>query len=180
MIGHSAVLISALALVVLLITGGAYFGLANRQAPPSSGSQSTPRTATTERPEIPVTSTEPAAVSTPIGSPTQVVELPALYPGIQWELTKCDRFKSVERSQQAICIQSPVVGEADLKDFLSYYEQQFTPNRWTAIEAIAGPGGSSSGYESNGRYIRVGYRHVFQGQATEQMVVGYRLFIEHN
>lgn len=176
-------LIAVVLVVVLLVATGIYLSLTHRPLAPTI-----PQTAISEsvtpmpmmgRPEKQETlSFESPVVSGPTASSSPVVELPELYPGVQWASTKTGSFVFKTRMGELIELDGCRIESVILKtypdDFIAYYQRELTARGWkSTMMAGSGISGYFYGYEKDGRYITFG---VFVSRSRSEYVA----FVAHN
>jgi len=159
----SPVVLAIVGFVVILLVAGMYLGVGHRQP--------TPQTAT-----IQVLS--PSPVGSGQVTRTPVVELPPLYPGMQWEATKSGELVFPTRNSGSVKLEGYYNESVRVmtvpKDFLAYYERELPKMGWDEI-AFAGGGtsGESHGYEKNGHYFLFGFRRRGVSEDEYQAIVQY-------
>lgn len=131
-------------------------------------------------PQIPTTAPISPQVTTPESiTSTPAVDLPPLYPRIQWEATESGRTVFRTSSNQLIeqdsNITDSVILETYPKDFLTYYQEGLTRRDWNQNEYASGPNGEVYGYKKNNYYIRFGVRAVVGGRLNK-----YQAFVEYS
>lgn len=113
-------------------------------------------------------------------SPSNLVDLPPLYPGLRWRAAEGRRTVFKTRTGQLIESESYVNESERLKtypdDFVAYYKRELTVRGWVqTMEATSGISGYYYGYEQDGRYIMFGV-FVFGGHDQSR----YQAFVEHS
>lgn len=106
------------------------------------------------------------------------MELPPLYPNIQWKEPERGKPLFINHDRDTI-EQMGSRYESELledypDDFLNYYNSDLTIRGWIKTDYASVPGSELYGYEKNDRYITIGFRSV------SREPVKYSAFVEHN
>lgn len=155
---------AAVILIVLLIGAGVYLSLTRHQSPPT----------VTPQASIPT----PTSVPLPYVFSTSLIELPRLYPSIQWKATESSKIVFRTRKNELMELEGDRTESAILgtypDDFFGYYQQELIRRGWSKTEFASGPNGEWHGYEKDKQYIRFGVRGVRGGRLDQyQAVVEY-------
>lgn len=156
---------AAIILIVLLVGVAFYLSLTRHQSPPTV----TPQTS------IPT----PTSVPLPSVFRTSLIELPRLYPSIQWKATESSKIVFRTRKNELMELEgdrteSTILGTYP-DDFLGYYQQELIRTGWSETEFASGPNGEWHGYEKDKQYIRFGVRGV-RGERLDQ----YQAIVENS
>lgn len=111
------------------------------------------------------------------------VELPDLYPGLQWESSqkKILLFTSGKRriEVEGYHLESSQQN-AFPQDFINYYIQELKDKSFKETLNSVNPEGITLTYSLDDLFLTFGVKNIYAGKGDEKKIAGYRAFIEHN
>ncbi|EKD85089.1 MAG: hypothetical protein ACD_38C00086G0009 [uncultured bacterium] len=115
-------------------------------------------------------------------SPNTAV-LPALYSGLQWETNqkKLLIFTSGKRKieQEGVYLESVQVSTFP-QDFINYYLEGLKSGGFKETLNSINPEGITITYAQNDLFLTFGIKNIYKGSRSNNQLVGYKAYLEHN
>ena len=123
------------------------------------------------------------SIPSPPSNPSVNIELPELYPSLQWETTqrKTLIFTSGKRKieQEGTYLESAQMSSFP-QDFINYYLAEFKNRGFKETLNSVDPDGITITYAKDNLFLTFGIKNMYSGSGDKRQSVGYKAFVEHN
>lgn len=113
----------------------------------------------------------------------EVIDLPALYSGLKWEITqkKTLIFTSGKRKieQEGVYLESSQINSFP-QEFVNYYIQQLRDRKFKETLNAIDPEGITITYAKDDLFLTFGIKNKYSGSGEKKQLTGYTAFLEHN